>query len=533
MTLAFKARVNDEAVASYRYRVLAPIGFLSARGHGVELYDDGNFDRYQTVVFSKAYAPQDRKLARRLKAAGKRVLLDLCDNHFFNPEGLAKYREARESLLAMIAICDGVVCSTPVLAEAVQREAGLASVPMIAPDVYEQAAVVTDGPTPPDQPARLLWFGRHGSPNAPAGMEDLLQIREPLAEAHAKRPFELVICSDSCERYEALFDGFPVPTRFTPWSPQSFAAELARTDAVVIPLSDNAFVAAKTHNRLSLALSAGVPVVADHLASYEEFAPFAWIGDWPGGLEAILLHPNAARERAAGARAYLEARWSAAAIAPAWETALGLPDRAPPRRLEIGPLRPVPHVLDWFASHARARRPWLLVGADADPGAVAAARAEGCLVMSIGAAVMQSAADLAYVTSAEDIEAHAPAIAAYAAFLLVPDDLHAAGWAGGRSLESWAADLPVLARLRHEGRLVRFDLWTGSPEGVQGDFDGEEVPLRLLAKAGVRTVHSLGVRPRLASSSGFDELSSMLDRRSGGLEAIKRRTGLDYAPLPD
>jgi len=111
MTLAFKARVNDETIASYRYRVLQPIAFLAARGHPVELYDEANFDRYETVVFSKAYADKDRKLARRLKAAGKRVLLDLCDDHFYNPEDLPKYREAREHLLAMIAICDGVACS--------------------------------------------------------------------------------------------------------------------------------------------------------------------------------------------------------------------------------------------------------------------------------------------------------------------------------------------------------------------------------------------------------------------------------------
>ncbi len=530
MTLAFKARVNDQTIASYRYRVLAPIGFLSARGHAVELYDEANFDRYDAVVFSKAYAPGDRKLARRLKAAGKRVVLDLCDNHFFNPCDLPKYREARESLLAMIAICDGVVCSTPALAQAVQREAGLASVPAIAPDVYEQAEVAARGPAAPDQPARLLWFGRHGSPNAPAGIEDLLQIGQHLAEAHAMRALELVVCSDSRERFQALLEAYPVPTRFAPWTPQSFAAELARADGVVIPLSDNPFVAAKTHNRLSLALSAGVPVIADHLASYEEFAPFAWIGDWRGGLEAVLLHPAEARAQAAGARAYLEANWSAKAIAPLWEAALGLAEGAAPRRLEQEPMPPVPHLLDWFASHARARRPWLLAGEDADPAAAASALSEHGLVMSLGSAAAAIEADLAYVVDSEVLAAHADAIAAHAAFLLVPGDLHAAGWASGRSLASWAADLSVLRRLSEQGRLVRFELWTGSGEGVQGDFAGAEVPLRLLAKAGVREVRSLGLRGAAASSSGFDGLSSILERRADSLEALIRRSGLTLRP---
>ena len=532
MTLAFKARVNDEAVASYRYRVLAPIQFLAARGHAVELYDAGNFDRYETVVFSKAYAAEDRKLARRLKAAGKRVLLDLCDDHFFNPYDLPKYRETRQNLLAMIASCDGVVCSTPVLSRAVQREAGLAATPLVAPDVYEQAAASAGAPTPAGQPARLLWFGLHASPNAPAGMEDLLLVQDALADAFAKRPFELVVCSDSAERYEALFKAFAVPTRFVPWSPQSFADELARADGVVIPLSDNPFVAAKTHNRLSLALSAGVPAVADHLDSYEAFAPFAYVGDWAAGLEAILMRPDEARERAAAARSYLEAHWSAPKVAPLWEAALGLPDGAKPRRLQAEPMRPALHILDWFASHGRARRPWLLAGADADPEAVAAARREGMLVMSLGGAGARIEADLAYVVDAETLAAHGDELEHSAAFVLVPDDLHVAGWAGGRSLASWAADLPALRRLRDEGRLVRFALWTGSPDGVQGDFDSQEVPLRLLAKAGVRQVRSLGVRRMAPSCPGLDGLSSMLDRQPDGLDALMRRTGLAYEPLP-
>jgi hypothetical protein len=531
MTLAFKARVNDETVGSYRYRVLAPIDFLSARGHAVELYDDANFDRYDAVVFSKAYGALDRKLARRLKAAGKRVLLDLCDDHFYNPSGLPKYREARESLLAMIAICDGVVCSTPVLAEAVRREARLLATPAVAPDVFEQASVLAGAPTPREQPARLLWFGRAAAPNAAAGMGDLLLIKDALAEAFARRPFELVICSDSRERFEAVTGELAAPARFVEWTRESFAAELSCADAVLIPLSDNPFVAAKTHNRLSLALSAGAPVIADHLDSYEAFAPYAFIGDWRGGLEAVLLRPAEARARAAGAMAYLEANWSAAAVAPQWEAALGLSGETRRRRLEAGPLLPVPHLMDWFASHGRARRAWLLAAGDADPAAVEQARAEGLMAMSLGAASGVVQADLAYVLDAEALAESGTEIAAHAAFVLVPAQLHVGGWAGGRSLASWEADLPALRRLREEGRLVRFDLWTGSPEGAGGDFEGAEVPLRLLAQAGVREVRWTGAAGRAASCTGFDGLSSILQRRSGGIGPLLGRTGVDYAPL--
>lgn len=532
MTLAFKPRVKDPTIASYRYRVLEPISFLKARGQSVELFDEAYLDRYDAVVFSKAYAPEDRKLARRLKAAGKRVLLDLCDDHFYNPFDLPKYREAREGLLAMIALCDQVVCSTPVLARAVQAHAGLAETPAVAPDAYEPAGVEVGTPTPLDQPARLLWFGRHGSPNAPAGLADLLLIKDPLLKAYAKRPFELVVCSDSPERFEQVAPELHVPARFVAWTPESFAAELARTDGVLIPLSDNPFVAAKTHNRLSLALSAGAPVVADHLASYEEFAPFCFIGDWAAGLEAVLLRPDEARARAREALPYLEEIWSAEAIAPLWEAALGLPAKPrEPGRVVTEPLRPIPHAWSWFGLEGRSRKPWLLAGEAASPEDVTAAREQGLLVLSLGAAFESFAVDLAYVVDAEIFETCGEALVAQAACVLVSQDLHAQGWAAGRSLASWGADLKALAELRDQGRLVRFDLWTGSDHGIDGDFAGEEVPLRLLAKAGVRTVRTLGlVRPE-PSATGFEGLVSIHERITGGVESLASQTGLDLEPL--
>ena len=513
MTLAFKARAPDPAIASYRYRVLEPIAFLKARGHAAEEFKEARLDRYRTVVFSKAYGPQDRELARRLKAAGVRVILDLCDDHFYNPAGLAKYREADASLREMIALCDKVICSTRVLARAVQANAGLAETPAVAPDAYEQAGVGAGPPTPLDRPAQLLWFGRHGSPNAPAGMADLLLVKDALAEAQARRPFELVICSDSEERFAEVAPALGVPARFVAWTPASFAEQLARTDAVLIPLSDNPFVAAKTHNRLTLALSAGVPAVSDHHDSYDEFAPFSFIGDWRGGLEAVLLQPQAARDRAAGARPYLEAHWSPHAVAPLWEAALDLPPGPrDPGRVVTPPLRPVETAFAWFAREGRTGRPWLLAGPGASPAEVERARAAGTLVMALGTQVGEVPCDLAYVPDAETLERQGEALLADAAFVLVPADLHAQGWAAGRSLASWGADIPALARLRQEGRLVCVDLWTGSPHGIGGDFASEEVPRRLLAKAGVAQVTAVGLSRPAASVSGFEELESISER---------------------
>jgi hypothetical protein len=527
--LAFKARVNDEAIASYRYRVLEPIRFLTERGHAVGLFDEAHFDDYAAVVFSKAYKAEDQALARRLRAAGKRVLLDLCDDHFFNPEDLAKYRQARTDLSAMIRLADAVVCSTPVLAKTVRDEAGLSAAPAVAPDVFEQASASAGPPTPIDRPARLLWYGRHGSPNADAGLGDIALIQEALAEAHAKRPFELVVMSDSREAFDRLATGFPVPLSYADWSPAGFMAELGRTDGVVIPLSDNRFVAAKTHNRLSLALSAGVPVVADPLDAYAEFAPYCWLGDWRAGLEAVLLRPEEARARAAGARAHLEAHWSAAAVAPLWESALGLTSAAAPGKLMVEPPSAVPAAGDWLARERRSDRAWLLVGEGAPPDKVVEARGQGTLALSLGRGFAACEVDAALVIDAETLAADGERLITSARFLIVPNDLHWRGWACGRSLQSWAVDLPALRRMLDEDRVAGFDLWTHDATGLFADVEGEEVPLRLLADVGVREVRSLGLARAEPACSGFEGLPSMLERTTGSLAALARK--LRYAAL--
>jgi len=335
MLIGWKAARHDPAIASFRYRVEEPVAALAARGHAVELFRPEQADRYDLLIFSKSYRAADQALARTVKARGGRVVLDLCDNHFYNPYKLPRYVAARADLLAMLALADRVVASTPVLAAAVRAEARLAELPHVVGDVVERIALPS---LPPPALPELLWFGSHGSPNAPAGMTDLLRIAPALQAQHRRTPFELVVASNDPAKFGRVAPELGVPARYVDWTRDGFTVLLAAASGVVIPLSDNPFVAAKTHNRLTTALWAGVPVVADTIDSYREFAPFAWLGDWTAGLAAVLEDNAAARARAAEARAYLDAHWSIAQLAPAWERALGLV--APVQASEVEELPP-------------------------------------------------------------------------------------------------------------------------------------------------------------------------------------------------
>jgi hypothetical protein len=325
MLVGWKAAVQDRRIASLRYRVEAPVRALQAFGHQVEMFDVGRAPEYDTVVFSKTYSHTDRALAAAVRGRGGKVVFDLCDNHFYNPHDLPRYREIRGEILEMLGHAHEVVCATPALAEVVRAEAPWAPTPLVIGDTVEKLKLPAEGAFAPlERGRRLLWYGSHGSPNASAGMVDILLIADLLAELHAREGVELVVCSNDREKYERLIAPLDFPSRYVDWSLDGFAGVLASADAVVIPINKNPFTACKTHNRLSLALYAGVPVMADAIDAYREFEPYCTLDDWEGGLARIYDDLEGERARALASRAHSDRCWSLDAVALKWASALAL-----------------------------------------------------------------------------------------------------------------------------------------------------------------------------------------------------------------
>lgn len=325
MLVGWKAAVRDRKIASLRYRVEAPVRALQALGHQVEMFEPERAGDYDTIVFSKTYSPADRALAAAVRKRGGKVVFDLCDNHFYNPHDLPRYHEIREEILEMLALAHAVVCATHTLAEVVRAEAPSAPLPMVIGDAVEKI-VLPDEPAfaPLPQVRRLLWYGSHGSPNASAGMVDLLRIADLLEDLNRREGVELVVCSNDREKYERKIAPLDLPSRYVDWSLDGFPAVLAAVDAVVIPINKNPFTACKTHNRLSLALYAGVPVVADSIESYRDFAPYCTLDDWEGGLNRLFEDVDAQRARALASRGHSDRCWSLDTIALKWANALEL-----------------------------------------------------------------------------------------------------------------------------------------------------------------------------------------------------------------
>lgn len=325
MLVGWKPKSNDPSVASVRFRCLSPMNALREQGFPVEIFDPARASQYSLVVFSKLYDAENVKLARSLSSQGIKTVLDLSDNHFYNPYDLPAYKTAALQLREMIDAVSVVICCSAHLAKVISREVKLRRPALVVGDAVEgldlgenarSAFARADG-----EPFRIVWFGSHGSPNAPAGMEDLLSVREHLGRAARQARAELVVVSNDRAKFETLRPQLSIESRYVEWDGAAFGAELAHANVVIIPINANPFTLCKSNNRLATALWYGVPVLADRIPAYDELAPFAFIGDWDVGLRHCLASSREAQLRTMAGSAFVRTRFNIREIAAQWRQA--------------------------------------------------------------------------------------------------------------------------------------------------------------------------------------------------------------------
>ncbi|MBL8546121.1 MAG: hypothetical protein JNL81_06635 [Hyphomonadaceae bacterium] len=325
MLVGWKPKSDDPSVASVRFRCLSPLNALREQGFPVEVFDPARAAEYSLVVFSKLYDAENVKLARSLTSQGIKTVVDLSDNHFYNPYDLPAYKTAGAQLREMIDTVSGVICCSAHLAKTVSRELTLRRPALVVGDAVEAIDLGDSSRSafarPEGEPFRILWFGSHGSPNAPAGMEDLLTVRGRLDAAAQRAPVELVVVSNDRAKFEALRPQLNIESRYVEWDGAKFGGELARANVVIIPVNANPFTLCKSNNRLATALWYGVPVLADRIPAYDELAPFAFIDDWEAGMRHCMASSREAQLRTMAGSAYVRTRFNIREIAAQWRQA--------------------------------------------------------------------------------------------------------------------------------------------------------------------------------------------------------------------
>jgi hypothetical protein len=336
--IAWKPRFSDPRVASTRIRCLNPLSELQSRDYPVELFHPRRVRQYAAVIYSKIYDDATFREAKSLQNRGVRIVLDLCDNHFYNPNGLASLKKAGEQLKRMMTLADELVASTAAISEVMRAELSTPQNITIIEDAVETEirgvrtlfwarwweknqlgrllrqleAGNQKGRTP------LVWFGIHGGPNAEYGMLDLLKVRPLLEKMNRTYPLSLTVISNSKQKYDRAIKPWSFPTYYLNWQADTLLPALRSHAIAVIPISQNPFTRCKSNNRLALSLNVGLAVVADSIPSYQDFAEVCCLDNWETGLENYLFDAELRRRHVERGQTIIARDWNPAQIAEKW-----------------------------------------------------------------------------------------------------------------------------------------------------------------------------------------------------------------------
>lgn len=299
-------------MASTRLRCLRPAKLLSGAGIDSKVFRRYEPRRSDVVVFQKAYEPEHLVLAKQLRRQGVRLILDVCDNHFYNPSGSKRLAERAERLQRMVDLVDVVTVSTPALAQLVEHDR------LVLVDDCVDWPQRRRMPRPRSGQIRLLWFGSAGDPTLGFGLCDLGARMAELSSFAAGRSVELVVVSNSAEQFRRWVGSQPFSVRYVPWDRRRFPGLLTMSDVVVLPVTRNPFTTAKTSNRPVSALIHGVPVVTSPLPSYLELSRYMLFEDWQDHLARYADDPWLAATHVRNAAGFITERFSDARIMSQW-----------------------------------------------------------------------------------------------------------------------------------------------------------------------------------------------------------------------
>jgi glycosyltransferase involved in cell wall biosynthesis len=340
-----------------RYRAAIPARGLAARGVQSRFswgpYGVLGPERPDAVVFVKTFGERDLELAREAAGARVPVLVDVCDNVF--AEGYTAH--SAENLERMAELASAIVTTGPALADVLRSRLeppvhvvpdpvetrgdvryaerllrrewiGRAvrerpqELPLAVAGVVRQAPRIRRPSARRDELPQVLWFGNAGSLQPRFGIANLADIGPELEQAARETPFRLVVVTGDEDAYRREIEPLSLPTRFAHWDRRSIFGHLAESAVVVVPNSRDDFSICKSANRVTLALSQGVPVVATRIPSLESLADCALFDDFRTSVSAYLRDRELAAEHLALAEPVLEREFSAESVAERWLSVL-------------------------------------------------------------------------------------------------------------------------------------------------------------------------------------------------------------------
>jgi hypothetical protein len=315
----------DPRAPSTRLRASLPVAALRRVGVDAAVVPPDHSGSYDCIVFQKAYSEDDLHFARRAAAAGVKVVFDLCDNHFYNPDGLPDLAARAARLRSMVDLADVVSVSVPGLADLI----GSGDVPVVD-DALEETPLTALAAWRGTRrhrvrsrgPVRLVWFGHAGKESQASGIPHIGGIVGELERLHRSRPIRLTVISDSREMFDRHVGKAGFPTRYVRWTPRGFGRHFVTNDVCVLPIEPNPYTLFKTNNRVRTALLLGVPVVTNEIPSYREFADWIDFGGWTEHILGYADDPAPGALRIEAARSYIRRTYTDDRLVSQWGAVL-------------------------------------------------------------------------------------------------------------------------------------------------------------------------------------------------------------------
>jgi hypothetical protein len=315
--------VGDQSMASSRMRAFLPCEYLRKSGYPCEIFDAKNLGGYKIVVIQKDYYKKESvDFVRHLKDNGIKVIVDICDNDFYNPHGYPEPECIADRLSRIVKISDCVTVSTPELEKTVSD----CKVVVIDDFIdYRSSGAFFNFRFPSSfksRSLRLVWYGNNRiEPRSgiQSGIVDLQEIIVDLEELHQDLPISLTVISNDRSLFDQYVSSALFPTQFSEWKYSSFERKFKDNDVCILPISVNPFSICKTNNRVVLSLLMGLPVVADKIPSYEEFNEFILFANWKESLRQYALDPKLRKAHVEAARKHILEKYKPEKIVSQWQ----------------------------------------------------------------------------------------------------------------------------------------------------------------------------------------------------------------------
>ena len=286
--------------ASHRLRGEVTCQALAAQGYDAKVLTDWDeIDSDTLVIFLKLSQVEQIQEAKR---RGARTIYDLCDN---------KFDEQPEYAPCCIA-ADLVTVNSVQMGMSVKEHTGRDSIVM--PDPFERPKLAPA--FAPGEDLKLLWFGSQSSFKFLPIVElwqrlenEIKNYRYTMVSSKTERLLSKMMLRQSKGAVNNInFDRIDMQT----WTWELQGQLLQDCDIVLMPvLTDNPRTDTKSANRVIDSLMSGRFVITTPLASYEEFAPYTWQGDYIEGIKWACANPTKVIEMITAGQKYTEEHYSA------------------------------------------------------------------------------------------------------------------------------------------------------------------------------------------------------------------------------